>query len=197
VSDQPEPVTVASLVTLTHLHENTIRGHLDALVRDGFVTRTLIEPEGRGRPAWLYAGTEVSSSSLSEHAGMVAALARSIAAHDPDPVGHAAESGEIWGRQLAREHRGALPLESDARQQLLEVMDGLGFAPGTDEHDPDRVRLTRCPFLEVATRFQEVVCAVHLGLARGVLSENGADPEGTQLLPFSEPGACILLAPTR
>jgi predicted ArsR family transcriptional regulator len=74
-------------------------------------------------------------------------------------------------------------------------MDDLGFSPRTDEADVSHVRLTRCPFLEAAARHQEVVCAVHLGLARGVLAEHGVDPEGTRLLPFAEPGACRLVVP--
>ena len=54
------------------------------------------------------------------------------------------------------------------------------------------VRLTRCPLLEAAHKYPDVVCGVHLGLAEGALEEYGADPEGTELLPFAEPGACRL-----
>ena len=195
MSDQPEPVTIAALVTLTHLHENTVRGHLDALVRAGLVSRSRTEPLGRGRPAWLYEGTTADPSTPLEYAGLVAALARSIAAHSDDPVSHAAESGEVWGRQLASDRGAVRGTAEEARRELVGVMDDLGFSPRTDEHDVDQVRLTRCPFLEAATRHQEVVCAVHLGLARGVLAEHGVDPGGTRLLPFAEPGACRLVVP--
>ena len=37
-----------------------------------------------------------------------------------------------------------------------------------------------------------VVCAVHLGIVRGALEVYGGDPTHTDLLPFSEPGACRL-----
>ena len=68
-----------------------------------------------------------------------------------------------------------------------------GFAP---EHEGDeQVRLTRCPLLEAAHRHPEVVCGVHLGIVRGALEEYGADPEGSDLLPFAEPGACRLVMP--
>jgi len=54
------------------------------------------------------------------------------------------------------------------------------------------VRLTLCPLLEAAHKHPDVVCGVHLGIVRGALEEYGADPTGTDLLPFSEPGACRL-----
>lgn len=195
VRDQPEPVTVAALVTLTRLHENTLREHLDALIRAGLVSRVRTEPAGRGRPAWLYEGTTADPATSTEYAALAAALARSIAAHSDDPVTLAAESGESWGRRLAQD-RGASPVPAvEARERLVELMDDLGFSPRTDERDCSQVLLTRCPILEAAARHKDVVCAAHLGLARGVLAEHGADPSATRLLPFSEPGACRLVLP--
>jgi hypothetical protein len=46
--------------------------------------------------------------------------------------------------------------------------------------------------LEAAHQYPDVVCGVHLGLTQGALEEFGADPVGTELLPFAEPGACRL-----
>ena len=40
-----------------------------------------------------------------------------------------------------------------------------------------------------------IVCSVHLGMLRGVLDEYGADPEGSALVPFAEPGACRVVIP--
>ena len=54
------------------------------------------------------------------------------------------------------------------------------------------VRLTRCPLLEAAHKYPDVVCGVHLGLAQGALEEYGAASDGTDLVPFAEPGACRL-----
>ena len=193
LSDQAEPVTIAALVTLTHLHENTLRGHLDGLVRAGLVRRHRADRAGRGRPAWLYQRIETQPSEAIEYAGLAATLARTIVELSGDPVADAARSGLDWGRRLARD-RGAVDLPSEeARAQLVDLMDDLGFAPRQKEQDPSQVRLTRCPLLEAAYRQPEVVCAVHLGLARGALQEYGADPTGTELVPFSEPGACLLL----
>jgi predicted ArsR family transcriptional regulator len=74
---------------------------------------------------------------------------------------------------------------------VVSLFDDLGFAPESDGR-ASTVRLTRCPLLEAARRYPDVVCAVHLGLTRGALEEYGADTEGARLLPFAEPGACVL-----
>ena len=51
--------------------------------------------------------------------------------------------------------------------------------------------LKRCPFQEVATTYQSVICSVHLGLIRGALAELATGIEADSLKPFAEPGACI------
>jgi len=67
----------------------------------------------------------------------------------------------------------------------------MGFAPEPD-HDATEVRLTRCPLLEAAHQQPDIVCSVHLGIAEGALETYGAGTEGLELLPFHEPGACLL-----
>ncbi|MFC4783868.1 helix-turn-helix transcriptional regulator [Nocardioides sp. MAHUQ-72] len=190
--DQPEPVTLAALVAATSLHENTLREHLDALVRDGLASRRRAQPTGRGRPAWLY---EATDSDVAEYAGLAAALAASIARTSADPEQVAAAAGEEWGHQLARGRGAARTSPEEARSQVVALFDDLGFEPETGPDSLADVRLTRCPLLEAAHRHPGVVCSVHLGIVRGVLEEHGADPSGTQLLPFAEPGACRLVVP--
>lgn len=192
---QPEPLTLASLVAATGLHENTLREHLAALVRRGLVRRHRAEPTGRGRPAWLYELTEEPAGSGAEYAGLASALAAAIARTNADPGPAAAAAGEEWGRELARA-RGATPLDSrPAHDEVLGLLDDLGFTPEAMADRPAEVRLTHCPLLEAAHRHPEVVCAVHLGIVRGALSEYGADPTGSALEPFAEPGACLLRLP--
>jgi predicted ArsR family transcriptional regulator len=101
-------------------------------------------------------------------------------------------AGREWGHELARE-RGAGPAPSAvaARREVVSLLDEVGFEPQADARS-SVVRLTRCPLLEAAHKYPDVVCGVHLGLAQGALEEYGADPEGTELLPFAEPGACRL-----
>ncbi len=188
---QPEPTTLAALVAATGLHANTVREHLEALERDGLVTRRQAPPSGRGRPAWLYQAMAPDTGS-SEYAGLAAALAATLKRTSADPTADAVAAGVDWGHDLAADHgRPDRPTAAAARREVVALLDDIGFGP--EPNDPNTVvRLTRCPLLEAAHKYPDIVCGVHLGLVRGALEEYGADPEGTDLRPFAEPGACRL-----
>ena len=57
------------------------------------------------------------------------------------------------------------------------------------------MRLRRCPLLDVARQYPEIICQVHQGLIAGALTELGGDDTGVDLLPFAEPDACRLVLP--
>ena len=188
-------LTLADLSELTALHVNTLREHLDALERSGLVTRGSASPHGRGRPRTLY---EAATRGHDEYAGLAAALASTIHRTSADPGRDAAIAGEQWGHELAADRghpHGTGPAR--ARGAVVALLDEIGFAPEADRGNAV-VRLTRCPLLETAKRYPDVVCAVHLGIVRGALEEYGGDPGPAELLPFAEPGACRLhLGPRR
>lgn len=201
IADQREPCRVTSIATLLRQHPNTVREHLDGLVRVGLVTREAAEPEGRGRPAWLYSAVHrgrehVSRPEGREYVWLASALVAHIGRTSSRPLAEAEEAGAVWGRELIsadsqdataqRPHAAAA-----ARRHVVRLLDDLGFAPEADDRATD-VRLRHCPLLEVAHQQTELVCGVHLGLVRGALAELGADPGRTSLEPFFEPGACRL-----
>lgn len=191
--NQPEPTTLTALTSATCLHANTVREHLDALVRRGLVRRHRAAPHGRGRPAWLYETTDANpGSTSSEYAGLATTLAAAIHRGSSSPRADAVAAGTDWGHELAQD-RGARPGtdSADAHRRVVDLLDDLGFAPEPDEAR-STVRFTRCPLLEAAHRYPDVVCGVHLGIVRGALAEYGAASAGTDLLPFAEPGACLL-----
>ena len=191
---QKRPMTLASLAETTLLHPNTVREHLDTLVRAGFATRTRAQPQGRGRPAWIYQATSVISPA-SEYAALALVLSSAITRISAHPSADAEQAGEEWGRGLAR-RRGAAPTTPEsARDRAVELFDDFGFEPRQAPDSPALVRLTRCPLLEAARSNPTIVCSVHLGMLRGVLDEYGADPEGSALVPFAEPGACRIVVP--
>lgn len=195
---QPEPTTLAALGSATGLHANTLREHLEALLRRGLVQRQRANPSGRGRPAWLYTATDTDEwTGPSEYAGLAAALSSAIQRTSDKPREDAIVAGTEWGHELAR-RTGApdRPGQAAARRQVVEMLDDMGFAPEADSRHAV-VRLTRCPLLEAAHRSPDVVCGVHLGIVRGALEEYGADPSPTDLVPFAEPGACRLDLMTR
>ena len=185
-------MSLADLSDATALHVNTLREHLETLQQHGLVSRSLAEPNGRGRPAWLYiAAPAAAPPGVREYAGLASALADSIRRHSPDPAAEGREAGQSWGRDLA-EHQGPPPGPGAvaARRHVVRLLDDLGFGPETTARVAS-VRLTRCPLLAAARSNPEVVCSVHRGIVEGALSHWGA-PGPVTLLEFSEPGACRL-----
>jgi predicted ArsR family transcriptional regulator len=75
---------------------------------------------------------------------------------------------------------------------LVDALDSFGFAPEAKTAGGKRqILLRHCPFRESASKHPEVVCAVHLGLMRGMLAELDAPIDADQLDPFVEPNLCI------
>ncbi len=185
------PVTTSALALTTGLHENTIREHLDALAARGLIERQPGKPAGRGRPAMEYVAAERSEPDprVAEYVGLTTALARHIARTSDDPAGEARAAGRAWAEEL----RGIEPEpdERRARERILAMFEQLGFDPDADE-EVARIALRRCPLLDVAVEFPQVVCAAHRGLAEGVLERLGGDASQVRLQPFAAPGACHL-----
>ena len=189
------PMTLADLAAESGLHVNTVREHLEALEQRGLVRRESAAPRGRGRPASLYRAVEPGDRS--EYAGLATALAAAIHRTSDHPRDDAIAAGEGWGRELARAKAARQTTAQAARGQVVALLDDLGFAPDADKRNAV-VRLTRCPLLDAAHRYPDIVCGVHLGIVRAALDEYGAETEGADLFPFSEPGACGLhLVPGR
>ena len=190
--EQPGPTGIAALAELTGRHPNTVREHLTWLLQTGLAVRHPANHDGRGRPAWLYEAVGPRPGPA-DQADLAAALALLLAGRGEDSVADAVAAGRRSGRELSRE-RGLAPEPGPAagREQVVALLDDLGFAPDTDE-SMVRLRLTRCPLLHAAYANPQVVCALHVGLVQGVLDVNGAPVDGVELLPFSEPGACTLV----
>ncbi|MFZ5871716.1 MAG: helix-turn-helix transcriptional regulator [Actinomycetota bacterium] len=200
LQQQPGPATVATLAGELALHPNTVREHLDALVERGLALRERAPARGRGRPAWTYtaaSGAVEPDARVREYAGLATALAGHLARTSSEPTAEALEAGRAWGRELAAAAAPEPPASAaQARRKIVALLDGLGFAPEPDAR-ATTAALRRCPLLDAARRYPDVVCSVHLGIVRGALDVYGGDPERTDLLPFSEPGACRLHLLTR
>ncbi|MFN8074168.1 MAG: helix-turn-helix domain-containing protein [Kineosporiaceae bacterium] len=204
VAGAPAGLTVADVAGRLGLHGNTAREHLDALAEQGLILRDRAPAQGRGRPAWRYRPAALPADpQVREYAGLAAALADHIARTSPDPSADALAAGQAWGEELVRDedHRGAAhaghpgeaaPGGRAARRHVVSLLARLGFDPQADD-DATSVALRSCPLLETARRHPEVVCSVHLGIARGALSVLGGEPDRTDLRAFAEPGACRLL----
>lgn len=183
---QTAPLSTAALARTSRLHENTVRGHLEALLADGYVVRNRDDASRRGRPAWLWHAATVDTSI--PYAALATTLAATLARTSPHPVEDARESGRAWGRDLAA-GRGEVSDPQAAERVVMEVMREQGFAPNAST---DAVVLRRCPLIEAATRHPQIVCSVHLGMIDGVLESIGHPGRGSTLVPFTAPGECTL-----
>jgi predicted ArsR family transcriptional regulator len=190
---QTEAVGVGTMAQDFAQHPNTVRLHLDALVSAGLVLRERSPGPGRGRPAWKYRADPdhpEPDSRVQEFGALAAALAAYIAATSSEPARAGRDAGLLWGQALAPG-----PRESPAaRRTVTEMLAELDFSP---EPNPDHtdLTLTTCPLLDVATRYPDVVCAVHEGLIVGALRQMGAATDGVALHPFARPNGCALTMP--
>ena len=202
LQSQPEAVSADRVAGVFGQHVNTVRGHLDQLVSDGLALRHRREAAGRGRPSWLYASNPLKSepdSRVREYGALAGALASHLIRTRSTPADEARTAGQEWGRRIASD-RGAAPAGIDpdppasARREVLGILDELGFAPAATAGSP-LVQLRRCPLLDVARRYPEVICQVHLGVVAGALREMGGTDDGLDLLPFADAGSCRLILP--
>ena len=189
IQSRESPTSVRDVSEELTLHGNTARKHLEGLVGRGLIVAVAGVATGKGRPARLYQALPTSTepdSRVREYVGLATALARHIAMTSDDPRRDAIAAGETWGEELASRR---LPDGTAGGATLIALLDSLGFAPEADVSGKS-ISLHRCPLLDAVRAEPDVICAVHLGIARGVLKARGLDPEPVSLEPFSEVGAC-------
>lgn len=188
------PVGVEDLADVVDLHVNTVRAHLAVLEEAGLVAS---EPEARdrpGRPRLLYHAVDGAAADGEDrgYRFLAEVLAGYLASTSDDPAAAAEEAGTAWGRHLVDAPPPFATVDrATAIARVVDLLGDFGFAPDHDAGAEDRIRLRRCPFLDVAREHPEVVCSIHLGLMRGALDELGADLEVSDLRRFTEPGLCV------
>jgi predicted ArsR family transcriptional regulator len=188
------PLGVQDVAGRAGLHANTARFHLDGLVDSGLATR---EPQPRdtpGRPSMVYQAIGGNGPLGQRRYRLLAEmLASMIAGMVSRPQAAAIEAGREWGRYLTEQPPPYQGLAAEqAVAKLATALEEIGFAPEVvAENEGYRLRLRQCPFREVAEQHQDVVCAMHLGLLRGVLEQSRAPVRADNLQPFAEPGSCI------
>ena len=181
VASADGPLTISDLTTQLGGHPNTTRQQIDHLVETGFAHEVALPATGRGRPARGYLAT-VSGRQVAfedpdrdEHSALVAAVAEFLAA-TPEPHAASHALGTTWGRNLAAAHRGTL--------DLMTALAAQGFTP---EPTATGIALRTCPLLSAARAHPEVICTMHQGLIDTLATEP------LRLVPFAEPGACLVL----
>lgn len=192
------PLRVRDLVQEFGLHENTIREHLEGLVASEHAERvTLISP-GRGRPSYGYRSrtdfvAEIEPQ-VREYASLALVLAKQLAAIGGNAKQAAISAGEEWAHEFLNSAQAPSKSKVAVRQRVYEILHSLGYSPAaSSKRSP--IRLQSCPLLAAARLEPEIICSVHLGLIRGLISQSGENPDAVELIQFAEPGSCRLTLP--
>nr|WP_297424422.1 helix-turn-helix domain-containing protein [uncultured Actinotalea sp.] len=208
------PLGVDDLAAAAGVHVNTAREHLDRLRAAGFVDRTVEHRGTRGRPRVLWLAVDRPAAATLDIRFRDRLLEAVLAGYADE----AEQVGAAWARRhvapsvTGRREGEAGDTRPDAPDQdathpgdgagaaraarrqlaLLEThLEDLGLAPEV-EPDGQRVHLWDCPFLDLAREHTEMVCSVHLGVARGVLACEEGPVRAERLEPFVGPGHCVL-----
>ena len=193
LQETEEPLDARALGTRVGLHTNTARSHLRVLSEAGLVSTRPEKRTGPGRPRVLYQAAEPTDERALASYRLLAQILASTLGSEPDPSTRAEKAGQAWGAHLVRKPP---PFTSISTQETLDEVVRLheqhGFkAELRQANSGHELVLKRCPFQDVATTYQTVVCSVHLGLIRGALAELATAVEADRLEPFAEPGACV------
>lgn len=189
LQERQGPVPVEDVAEGIGLHVNTTREHLDRLVASGFVVRTPEHRTTRGRPRMLYRSVDSAAAATVDSRArghLVRVLLDGYGKPMESPVASAELAGIDWAAQLGC--AGSVSVndeDADAEEQVAALMrhlEDLGFEPEL-QADSMVMSLSHCPFADVPTDHKSVVCASHLGLARGVLQRH----EGPLVVEALEP----------
>jgi len=188
-----EPRSITSLAHELDVHPNTIRFHIDALLRAGRVEQVLGDSPGRGRPPILFRASRRMDPTGPTNYRLLAGILTGYVASSPDAAGIAAQLGRSTSPALvASSTQDRAPSKTRAVTELVELLAELGFEPEPAEGRRTReIWLRHCPFQNLAEQHGEVICSVHLGLMQGALTAMRAPVTVDRLDPFVEPDLCV------
>jgi len=196
------PLATDEIAQAMGLHPNTVRAHLDVLLREGKVTAGTDQRGSRGRPRDLFTATGAPEPEES-YANLAAALAAQLESLGVDAGAQAVEAGKRWAgweRAPRSDEPGSgttparpspsdtAPVSDSPADEVLAVLRRTGFAPELAA-DGATIVLHHCPFGELAGEHTDVVCGAHLGLIQGTLDRVSPGARA-QLTPFVAPGLC-------
>ena len=187
------PWGVGQVAEQVGLHPNTVRSHLDLLVKSGYAVRHAEAPRGPGRPRMVYEATAAPDDGTNYRL-LAEVLARHLIATSERPGEAAVSAGRDWATSVGV-GLGVVPgdpviSEQDAVAAVVRMLADSGFVPEVSA-DGTVINLHHCPFRELALSHPEVVCGAHLGIIQGALAELGAPVQATRLVPFVEPDLCV------
>lgn len=164
IADASRPVGVAELTELLGLNHNAIRQHLAKLTDAGLVVETTVRGVGPGRPRLFYdigPGVESRWGVTGPYERLSRLLAEVIRTGRP-----AVEIGRAAGRRA----QATADPENDEIDQVADAMARQGFEPEVRRRSGRaEIVLHDCPFATTALADPDTVCALHLGIAEGLV----------------------------
>jgi predicted ArsR family transcriptional regulator len=162
VAHARRPVGVADLNERFPVNHNAIRQHLAKLLDAGLVVENKEPRTGRGRPRLVYTvdpAVEGRWGTTGPYERLSRLLVEIIRTRgDPEEV----------GRRAANEFRDPTP-SGDAVADLSAAMARQGFEPEVHTRaGATEIVLRNCPFAAAALVDRATVCALHLGIAKGL-----------------------------
>ena len=125
-----EPRSITSVADELGVHPNTVRFHLDALLRAGRVEQVLGDSAGRGRPPILFRASRRMDPTGPTNYQLLASILTGYVAGHPDAADIATELGRSTSPALmtsAAPHRA--PSKTRAVTELVQLLAELGFEP--------------------------------------------------------------------
>jgi len=188
LATSPAPVGIGELTDLLGFNHNAVRQHVAVLVESGVLTEADEVRSTRGRPRKLY---ELRHDALDPFVGVtgsyerLAALLLEVVTTGDAPYDVGVRAGRAAAEWMGAGDVGEEPTETGtAAQSLRRELSLQGFEPGGATGDAGDVVLHRCPFADVASKDQAVVCDLHHGLIDGQLaamSEGSESPLSSKL----------------
>lgn len=187
------PAGVTEIAHACGQHPNTVREHLDSLIRAGMATRSTAPAKGRGRPAILYLAESLESTipQLQEYASISATLSAYVRSSCPSPTETGRTAGTTLGETLARSTE---PSREAADADVLQLLHDRGYEPEVTADGS--IHLRRCPVLAAARGYPEVVCALHEGVLVGIYRAHRIEGPFPVIEHLAIPGACIVRLPS-
>ncbi|MBV8221545.1 MAG: helix-turn-helix domain-containing protein [Solirubrobacterales bacterium] len=172
------------------LHPNGVRVHLERLRDGGLVAREPTrQPRGRPRDMWTIAPNACPGGEApSAYAELGGWLAR---AFPPSRAGlrRVEATGREIGRELAPERSALDAGRVHDEERMHAALVSLGFQPRREAGRSGGLtyRLCNCPYRDAVHESPEVVCALHLGITRGLLDVIAPNTRLAGFAPGSDP----------
>ncbi|WP_217914176.1 helix-turn-helix domain-containing protein [Miltoncostaea marina] len=177
------PLTAGEIAVAAGRHHSGVRGHLAALEAVGLVEGRTDPARGRGRPARRYRLVpDPDGREADGHRELVRLLMALVGR-----LALTSEEVERFGVEQGR----AVPRPGGGVAELWTALERLGFAPRPGAGGPSReIILDRCPFIDgVEAPGGRLICALHRGLARGILGTAAAGVVLEDLIAMPPRGA--------